>query len=91
MPGVDVDTVYDRAWSGLKNGQLLRTAEPDYDVFVTADQNLQYQQNLAGFKIGVIVLAGRTNRLEDLLPLVPALLEAGEAIGDGEVVVIRPA
>ena len=74
LTGVDVDTVFDRNWAGLRNGELLRAAEPDYDVFVTADQNLQYQQNLEGFEIRVAVLAARTNRLHDLLVLVPELL-----------------
>lgn len=73
LTGVDVETVYDRNWSGLKNGDLLRAAEADYDGFVTADQNLQYQQNLMGFKLRVAVLAARTNRLPDLLVLVPEL------------------
>lgn len=89
LGGVDVDTVYDRQWSGLKNGELLRAAEPDYDVFVTADQNLQYQQNLQGFRIRVAVLAAHTNRLEDLLLLVPELLRVCGSLAPGEVRVIR--
>jgi len=91
LTGVDVDTVYDRNWSGLKNGELLRVAEPDYDVFVTADQNLQYQQNLQGFKIRVAVLAARTNRLQDLLLLVPELLRVCGTLAPGEVRVIGSA
>ena len=89
LTGVEVDTVHDRGWSGVKNGDLLRTAESQYDVFVTVDQNLQYQQNLRGFKIGVVVLVARTNRLEDLLPLVPELLEACPTVDPGSVVLIR--
>ena len=89
LTGVEVDTVYDRNWSGLKNGELLRNAGPDYNVFVTADQNLQYQQNLKGFRIGVAVLAARTNRLQDLLLLVPELLRLCGTLAPGEVRVIR--
>jgi predicted nuclease of predicted toxin-antitoxin system len=89
LTGVDVETVHDRHWSGLKNGDLLRAAEPDYDVFVTADQNLQYQQNLKGFKIRVAVLAAHTNRLQDLLVLVPELLRVCGTLAPGEVRVIR--
>jgi predicted nuclease of predicted toxin-antitoxin system len=88
LAGVEVDTVHDRTWSGLKNGELLRAAESEYDVFVTADQNLQYQQHLPGFAIGVVVLAARTNRLEDLLPLVSQLLAACPGLSKGEVVII---
>lgn len=89
LAGHEVDTVYDRGWSGLKNGALLRAAEPDYDVFITADQNLQYQQSLKGFELGVAVLAARTNRLEDLLPLVPRLLEVCSEVDHGEVAVVN--
>jgi len=85
----EVDTVFDRGWSGLKNGELLRAAEAEYDFFVTADQNLQYQQNLTGFGIGVVVLAAHTNRLEDLIPLIGKLLEACSSTEEGTVVVVR--
>ena len=85
-----VHTVYDRDWSGLKNGELLRAAETDYDVFVTADQNLEYQRNLRGFAIGVVVLVARTNRVQDLLPLIPDLLRACSSVGHGEVVRVKP-
>ena len=81
-----VHTVYDRNWSGLKNGELLRAAEAEYDLFVTADQNLEYQQNLKGFSIGVVVIAARTNRIQDLLPLVPNLQSACSSVVHGEVV-----
>ena len=89
VAGIEVDTVFDRGWSGLKNGDLLRAAEAEYDVFATADQNLQYQQNLARFNVGIVVLAAPTNRLEDLLPLVPGLLGACSSVVSGEVEVVR--
>ena len=89
LSDAEVDTVYDRGWSGLKNGDLLRAAEADYDVFVTADQNLRYQQHLQGFGIGVVVLAAHSNRLEDLTPLVPRLLQACASVVSGEVEVVR--
>jgi hypothetical protein len=59
-------------------------------VFVTADQNLEYQQNLRGFAIGVVVVSAHINRIEDLLPLVPALERACASVGQGEVVRIKP-
>jgi predicted nuclease of predicted toxin-antitoxin system len=89
LTDVEVDTVFDRGWSGLKNGELLRTAEPGYDIFVTADQSLQYQQNLTGFEIAIVVLAAHTNRLQDLIPLIPNMLEACSAAKEGTVVVVR--
>ena len=83
-----METVFDRGWQVLKNGVLLAAAASEFDVFITADQNLRYQQNLAGFEIGVVVLAGVSNRLEDLLPLVGAALEACEQVRPGEVRVV---
>ncbi len=89
LTAAEVDTVFDRGWSGLKNGELLRTAEREYDVFVTADQNLEYQQNLTGFEIAIVVLAAHTNRLQDLIPLIPKVAEACSAAEEGTVVVVR--
>jgi len=79
-------TVPEMGWQGMKNGELIRLAASEFDVFVTADQNLQYQQNLAGVDIGIIVLAAHTTRLDDLRPLVPAVLHALESIRPGDVV-----
>jgi hypothetical protein len=61
-------------WSAAENGELLRRAAGQFDVFLTADQNVQFQQNLDALLLPVIVLAARTNRLEDLRPLIPELL-----------------
>ena len=61
-------------WSGRQNGELLQLAAGRFDLFVTADQNLQYQQNLRSMPLSVAVLAGRDNRYETLLPLVEQLL-----------------
>lgn len=70
----DVRTVPEAGWSGTKNGKLLALAAVQFDVFVTADRNLQYQQNLAALPVAVVVLMAHDNRLETLLPLVPKLL-----------------
>ena len=84
----EVETVYERGWSGLANGELLKAASADFDVFFTADQNLQYQQNLRGFGVGVVVLAAVSNRIEDLLPLIPAAISAAREVIAGEVLVV---
>ncbi len=89
LTGLDVETVFDRGWSGLKNGDLLGRAAALFEVFITADQNLRYQQNLAGFEIGVVVLAARSNRLADLLPLVPGAEAACRSVRPGEVRVVH--
>jgi predicted nuclease of predicted toxin-antitoxin system len=89
LSSVAVETVYDRGWSGLKNGELLQRASESFDVFLTADQNLPYQQNLVGHGIRVIVLAAVTNRAVDLLPLLERALEAARELAAGEVKVVR--
>jgi hypothetical protein len=76
ISGHDVYTSPEMGWAGLKNGELLTNAEKDFDVFLTVDRNLTFQQNLPKFEIAVLVLHGRSNRLQDLLPLVPRILEA---------------
>ncbi len=61
----------------MRKGELLRrAAEEGFEVFVTADQNLEFQQNLARSPLCVIVVVALSNALEDLLPLVPSILEA---------------
>lgn len=86
---LSAETVFDRGWSGLANGDLLTRASAEYDVFMTADQNLQYQQNLAGFDIGVVVLAAHSNRLANLIPLVAAAEAACREVVAGEVRIVR--
>ena len=77
--GHDVKTARQMGWTTIKNGELLALGTERFDVFVTVDRNLAFQQNLAAFSIAVIVLRARTNRLEDLKPLVPNLLHAIES------------
>ena len=74
FPGHEVATVAEVGWSGRQNGELLQLAAARFDLFVTADQNLQYQQNLSSLPLSIAVLAGRDNRFETLLPLATQLL-----------------
>jgi hypothetical protein len=61
----------------MRNGDLLRSAAADgFDVLLTADQGIQFQQNIAGSPIGIVVLIAASTRLQDLLPLVPHVLQA---------------
>lgn len=82
----EVLTVTERGWSGIKNGKLLALAVAEFDVFLTVDQNLKYQQNLKAFNIGVILLVARNNRLKTLLPLMPEAKEALENIKAGDFI-----
>ena len=63
-------------WAGIQNGELMALAAEQFDVFITVDRNLSFQQNLTTYNIAVVVLYATTNRLADLKPLVPGILEA---------------
>lgn len=75
LTGHDTSTVRDEGWTSLKNGDLLRRAAERFDVLLTPDQNLEFQQNLALLPIAVVVMISDSNRLESLEPLVPNVLE----------------
>ena len=86
IPDHEVRTVQQQGWAGLGNGELLRRAAAHgFEIFVTADQNLQFQQNLRGSPLGVIVLLAASNTLEDLVPLVPSLLDAVTGLRPGDI------
>jgi hypothetical protein len=75
--GHDARTVQEQGWAGLKNGELLKQARAaGFEIFLTGDQNLEYQQNLKNSGLFVVILVASSNALEDLLPIVPAALSA---------------
>lgn len=88
--GHEVNTASQMGWTTIKNGALLALASQQFDVFVTVDRTLFFQQNLEGLSIAVIVLCAHTNRLADLKPLIPDLVVAIEAASRGTVSVVGP-
>ena len=74
MVGHNVTSVQRQGWPGLKNGALLKAASTAFDALITADQNLQYQQNLSTLPLTVLVFVARSTAYADLAPLVPDLL-----------------
>jgi hypothetical protein len=82
----EVVTVTEQGWSGIKNGELLNLATTEFDIFLTVDQNLSFQQNLRNFNIGIILMVARNNRLKTLLPLMPAVRVAIEDAKAGEII-----
>jgi hypothetical protein len=68
LPGFEIRTTVEMGWSGVKNGELLRRAEELFDVFLTADRNLPFQQNITRLRLGVVVLATGSTKLDDLRP-----------------------
>ncbi len=86
--GHDVKTARQMGWTTIKNGELLALASERFDVFVTVDRNLSFQQNLSSFSIAVLVLQAKSNRLADLKALVPRLLTAIAGVQPGVARVI---
>ena len=88
LVGHEAATVPEMGWNGKSNGELLDLMQGHFDVFVTADQGVPHQQNLAGAHIATVVLAAPSNRFEALLPLVPRTLSVLATIRQGEVVTV---
>jgi hypothetical protein len=87
----EIRTVQQRGWSSVKNGELLRRASAEFDVFVTADQNLQYQQNISRFNIGVVVIESVDTRLPRLRSAILKIRTAIVNVQPGTVVVVTTA
>jgi predicted nuclease of predicted toxin-antitoxin system len=86
FPGHSVVTVPEAGWAGKKNGDLLRSASGLIDVFITVDSNLAYQQHLSGLPFAVVVIRTHSNRLADILPLVPQIIQELNSAEPGSVV-----
>ena len=80
LVGHDVHTVTQMGWTSLGNGALLRQAAVEFDALLTADQNIEFQQNLTTLPMAVVVLVANSNRLESLEPLVPDVLRVLETL-----------
>lgn len=87
--GHEVLTVEQAGLKGLKNGTLIRRASSQFDVLITVDQNLPYQQNLAAESIAILILVSRSNRYSDLKILIPKTTEALLTIKAGDVIRVQ--
>jgi hypothetical protein len=85
LTGHEVKTVAESGWAGRKNGDLLRLAQERFDVFITVDRNLAFQQDVDQFDIAVVVLAAYRNAIEDLEPLMPTVVRALSSLRHGDV------
>jgi predicted nuclease of predicted toxin-antitoxin system len=87
LPDHDVRTVVEMGWAGKQNGELLRLlVAENFAVFLTTDQNLRYQQNLRGLRVAIVVFVAPTNRMHDLVPLMPIVRTVLETIQPGALV-----
>jgi hypothetical protein len=83
----EIRTVVEMGWSGKKNGELLRLmSQEGFTILLTTDQNLRYQQNLQQAGVAVVVLVASSNRLPDLLPLIPDARNVLNTIARGQVI-----
>ena len=85
LEGQEVATVAGVGWAGIKNSDLLRRAQGRFDVLVTMDHNLEFQQNIAEFELRILLVLAHSNRMVDLRPFVPAILEAIDTVRPGEL------
>ena len=84
-----VRTVQEEGWAGLTNGQLLRLASGKFDVLITADQRMRYQQNLTQFEIGIVVLETFDTTLSGLRGLLPEIRAAIDRVKPGAIIVLE--
>jgi len=82
--GHQVQTVQDMGWAGIKNGALLKLADGQFDALLTVDQGIEYQQDLSGLRISVVVMLAASNDVDDLRPLLPGVEQALASLRTGE-------
>jgi predicted nuclease of predicted toxin-antitoxin system len=83
-----VTTVPRQGWAGTTNGELLAKVEGEFDIFITLDSNIAFQQNLENLKLCVIVIRAVNSRYETLQPLIPDIVQAVDRAKVGNIVVI---
>jgi predicted nuclease of predicted toxin-antitoxin system len=86
LKGHECRTVTECGWAGKTNGELLSLAEPLFDVLLTLDKNIPYQQDLQSGRIAILIVRARSNRIQDLLPVIPDCLATLECVRPGQVV-----
>ena len=90
FPGQIVLTVQEMGWGSFKNGALLALANKDFDVFMTVDKNMKYQNKLHGLSIIHVTLASKFVRVPDLVKLVPGAMQQIKLASPGDVIVVSP-
>ena len=89
LPDHETITVAEAGWAGLKNGELLKRASDQFDVFITVDASIQHQQRLDTHHLIFVLLQARRNDIVLLEPLIPAVLRALATAAAGQLIVIR--
>ena len=90
FPGHDIRTIQEMGWAGKKNGELLALMASDgFEILLTVDRSLRHQQNLTAAGVAVVVMVAASNRLSDLIPVVPSVEAALVGIQAGDAVEVR--
>ncbi|MFI5126369.1 MAG: DUF5615 family PIN-like protein [Candidatus Acidiferrales bacterium] len=88
VEGHECTTVPEAGFAGSTNGALLKLAESNFEAFVTLDKGVQFQQNLAGSEIAVLLIRAKSSRVADILPHIPKCLAALRSIKPGQIIQI---
>lgn len=88
--GYECQTVRQAGFGSKKNGELMTLAEGRWNVLLTSDRNIKYQQNMTGRSVSILILCAKSNRMKDLLPLMPACAQALLSIQAGQVLEVGP-
>jgi len=88
LPGHRTETTHSRGWSDLDDGPLLNAAESEFDVFISMDQNIRFQQNLRGRTIRIVIVRAASNRLVTLAPAAPLVLQAIATMDPGQIRIV---
>src|SRR5215467_10008957 len=87
--GHEVKTAREAGLAGLKNGELLRASQAEFDALITVDKSIPYQQNIKSFRIAVLVLLAKRNNYEQLKPLIPKALEVLTSLQPGNIATVE--
>ena len=90
LPGHDVRSTRQMGWDSYHNGELLTLARGHFDVLITRDQNMEYQQNLSQLGMAIVVLHSRSNAMRDLEPMAPDILDSVSRLSPGQIEHIYP-
>ena len=85
LKGYEVFTVPEVGWAGMKNGALLKLAETQFDIFLTIDSNMEFQQNISEFNLAIVALVAKSNDIETLRPLMPSVIASIPKAEKGKV------
>jgi hypothetical protein len=84
----NVVTVPQAGWSGKKNGDLLRSADGQFDVLLTVDKGIKYQNNFTGLRIAVVQMYVKSNRLVDIMPILRVVKDAIVSSKTGQIIIV---